>query len=284
MMKKTLCIWLLCLAASLGVVTSSAHAAGIVDGVQSPAWLDRGGLTVPVSPGIALQVGDTLRTGSGARLMLKLEEGSLVKLGENARFAIEKAQAKGGVYEAALNVAAGAFRFTTQVASKANERDVNIKLGPNATIGLRGTDLWGRGRDDKDIVCLIEGKIDVTGNNGKTLRLDQPRQMFTSARNMPPEPVTTIDAQQLNTWSIETEIEYGKGSKVSGEWKVIIEGFPSRDEARAATRKLRETGYPAENTANNTVTIDKFDTELAARLLAIQLRVGSGFKEIRTSR
>ena len=137
------------------------------------------------------------------------------------------------------------------MASKANERDVNIKLGPNATIGLRGTDLWGRGRDDKDIVCLIEGKIDVTGNNGKTLRLDQPRQMFTSARNMPPEPVTTIDAQQLNTWSIETEIEYGKGSKVSGEWKVIIEGFPSRDEARAATRKLRETGYPAENTANN---------------------------------
>ncbi|MBL8522264.1 MAG: FecR domain-containing protein [Betaproteobacteria bacterium] len=284
-MEKILRVWLLWAAAVLSFAAAPAFAAGVVDGVQSPAWLDRGGLSVPVSPGIALQAGDVLRTGSGARLLLKLDEGSLVKLGENARFTIEKAQqARGGVYEAALNVAAGAFRFTTQVASKANERDVNIKLGPNATIGLRGTDLWGRGRDDKDIVCLIEGKIDITGNNGKTLRLDQPRQMFSSARNTPPEPVVTIDAQQLSAWATETEIEYGKGSKVSGEWKVIVEGFPSRDEARAATRKLRETGYPAENTANNTVTIDKFDTELAARLLAIQLRVGSGFKEIRTSR
>jgi len=283
-MKNILRVSLLWLIAVLSFAAAPGFAAGVVDGVQSPAWLDRGGLSVPVSPGIALQVGDVLRTGSGARLMLRLDEGSLVKLGENARFTIEKAQAKGGVYEAALNVAAGAFRFTTQAATKATERDVNIKLGPNATIGLRGTDLWGRGRDDKDIVCLIEGKIDVTGNNGKTLRLDQPRQMFTSARNMPPEPLTTIDAQQLSAWAIETEIEYGKGSKISGEWKVIVEGFPSRDEARAATRKLRETGYPAENTANNTVTIDKFDTELAARLLAIQLRVGSGFKEIRTSR
>ncbi len=280
MMKKILRVWLLC----LGLLTTCVHAAGVVDGVQSPAWLDRGGLSVPVSAGIALQAGDILRTGSGARLLLKLDEGSLVKLGENARFTIEKAQAKGGVYEAALNVAAGAFRFTTQAASRTNERDVSIKLGMNATIGLRGTDLWGRGREDKDIVCLIEGKIDVTGNNGRTLRLDQPRQMFSSARNMPPEPVITIDVQQLSAWAVETEIEYGKGSKVSGEWKVIVEGFSSRDEARAATRKLRENGYPAENTANNTVTIDKFDTELAARLLAIQLRVGSGFKEIRTSR
>lgn len=268
-----------------GLFAGGVLAAGMVEGAQSPAWLDRGGLTVPVAVGTALQAGDVLRTGSSARLLLKLDEGSLVKLGENARFTIEKAQqARGGVYEAALNVATGAFRFTTQAASKANERDVIIKLGMNATIGLRGTDLWGRGRDDKDIVCLIEGKIDVTGNNGKTLRLDQPRQMFSSTRSAPPEPPTTIDLQQLGAWAAETEIDYGKGSKTGGEWKVVIDGFASRDEARAATRKLRENGYPAENGANNTVVIDKFDTELAAKLLSLQLKAGSGFKELRVAR
>ena len=156
-MKKLICALAFLLATVF--VPSAMAAAGAVEAVQMPAWLDRAGLTVPVSPGVALQAGDTLRTGTGARLLLKLEEGSLVKLGENARFVIEKAQPKGGVFEAAFNVVNGAFRFTTQTLAKSTRRDVKIRVGQNATIGIRGTDLWGRGRDDKDIVCLIEGKI-----------------------------------------------------------------------------------------------------------------------------
>ncbi|MEP7155717.1 MAG: FecR family protein [Betaproteobacteria bacterium] len=261
-----------------------AHAAmaGKVDGVQMPAWLDRGGLSVPVSPGLALQAGDTLRTGAGARLLLKLEEGSLVKLGENARFTIEKAQpAKGGVYEAAFSVVNGAFRFTTEVLSKNMPRDVTINVGQNATIGVRGTDLWGRSNEGKDIVCLIEGKIEVTGNDRKALVMDRPLHFFQSTRTAPPEPLGFLPADQLNALAAETELEFSKSASTLGGWKVIIDGFASRDASREAARSLRINGYPAEVGAENTLIIAKMDSELSARQLAVRLKVGSAFKEVR---
>ena len=259
---------------------AAAASVGTVDGVQLPAWLDRAGLTVPISPGIALQVGDTVRTGPGARMLLKLDEGSLVKLGENARFVIEKAQPRGGVFEAALNVVSGAFRFTTQALTKSMRRDVRIRVGQNATIGIRGTDLWGRSREDKDIVCLIEGKIDVTGNDNKRLTLDQPLQFFQSTRTAPPEPLTFLPPPQLEVFAAETEIEFGKGATAKGAWKVVIGGFATRDEARQAHRSLRTNGYPAEITAENTLIIAKLENELSAKQLAARLKAGSGFKEV----
>ena len=279
-MKK----WIYALGFSLGACFANAAlavSAGVVEAVQLPAWLDRGGLTVPVSPGIALLAGDSLRTGTGARLLLKLEEGSLVKLGENARFAIEKAQPKNGVFDAALSVVTGAFRFTTQALAKSTKRDVKIRVGQNVTIGIRGTDLWGRGREDKDIVCLIEGKIEITGNDNKVLTLDQPLQLFQSTRSTPPEPLTSLPPAQLDVFAAETEIEFGKGTTAKGNRKVIVAGFGTRDEARQAMRGLRTNGYPAEITPDNTVMIDKMESELSARQLAVQLKGGSGFKEVR---
>lgn len=116
-------------------------AAARVEAVQSPAWRDRGGLVVPLAAGMELRSGDVLRTGSGARAYLKLAEGSRVKLGENARFTIytnslrpEKS------FRGALDILAGAFRFTTARLKKAVSRDVAIRVG-TATIGIRGTDL-----------------------------------------------------------------------------------------------------------------------------------------------
>lgn len=266
-------VWLHC-----GVAAASV---GMVDAVQLPAWLDRAGLTVPVSPGIALEAGDTVRTGAGARLLLRLDEGSFVKLGENARFVIEKAQPRSGVFEAALNVLTGAFRFTTQKLAKPVQRDVRIKIAQNATIGIRGTDLWGRGREDKDIVCLIEGRIEITGNDRKTLMLDQPLQLFQSARSTPPEPLSVLSREQLDVFAAETEIEIGKGATAKGDWKVIIDGFASRDAAREAARSLRTNGYPAELAAGNALYIAKMESELSARQLAARLKAGSGFQAVR---
>jgi len=280
-MKKILGVILGLVMALLAGIAAAATA-GKVDGVQLPAWLDRGGLTVPVSPGLPLQAGDTLRTGAGARLLLKLDEGSFVKLGENARFTIEKAQpAKAGVFEAALNVASGAFRFTTETLSKSTPRDVTITVGQNATIGVRGTDLWGRSREEKDIVCLIEGRIEVTGNDRKTLVMDKPLQFFQSARTAPPEALSFLPTDQLNVFAAETEIEFGKGASIIGGWKVIIDGFASREASRDAARGLRANGYPAEVSPENTLIIAKMDSELSARQLAARLKVGSGYKEVR---
>jgi hypothetical protein len=91
-----------------------AHAAPpVVEAVQYPAWLERGGNAVPLTPGTTLQAQDRLRTGGNARVELKMPEGSAVRLGENAQFVFDRGADDRGVFRAAMSVLAGAFRFTT---------------------------------------------------------------------------------------------------------------------------------------------------------------------------
>jgi hypothetical protein len=269
---------------SLATAAQAAITIGKIDSLQLPAWLDRGGLTVPATPGIELFAGDKLRTGKGARLLISLNEGSIVRLGENATFEIAAAERKAGLFTAALNVVEGAFRFTTKALAKAQPRNVSIRVANNATIGIRGTDLWGRGRGDKDIVCLIEGKIDVTGNNNKTLRLDQPLQFFQSTRTAPPEPISLLDPKQLEIWAKETDIEAGKGAKADGAWKLTIASFASRDAMLAVSRAMRDAGYPIEKAANNTLTISRLASEVEANELATKVAAEFSLKDVKASR
>ena len=66
--------------ASLGMLLSTpafAAAAATVEAVQSPAWRDRGGVTVPLAAGMELKSGDVLRTGAGARAVVFVCRASL---------------------------------------------------------------------------------------------------------------------------------------------------------------------------------------------------------------
>ncbi len=98
----------------------------VVEAVQYPAWLERGGQAVPLVPGVELQGADSLRTGANARARLRLSDGSTVKLGENARFELERAQDV-GFLRASLRVVGGAFRYTTDKLRLSARRSVTIR-------------------------------------------------------------------------------------------------------------------------------------------------------------
>jgi hypothetical protein len=215
--------------------------AGTVEAVQYPAWLERGGRLVPLSPGTPLQANDGVRTGGDARVRLRLAEGSAVRLGENAQFVIERAQG-GGVFRAALSVLAGAFRFTS---AEARKRDIAIKV-KNVSIGIRGTDLWGKSTDERDLVCLIEGDITVGSAGHPTLTLDRPLDFYQRPRDGAPQ-VARVDPKQLEIWSAETEIPGdGATARMGGAWRVVAAVFEDRDRALAFNRMVRTHGYPAE--------------------------------------
>jgi hypothetical protein len=287
LIARRVCVLLVGVLSSLAFAATSATAAspiGKIDSLVSPAFLERGGLSVPASAGTDLYAGDKLRTGRGARLLLQLGEGSAVRLGENAVFEVNQAERRGGVFNAALSVVEGAFRFTTRAATKLQPRDVRISVARNATIGIRGTDLWGRGRNDKDIVCLIEGKIDVTGNNNKTLRLDQPLQFFQSTRTAPPEPIGFIDPKQLGEWAKETDIPEGMGANEKGNWKLVIASFGSRDAMLSTSRRLRDAGYPIEKSANNTLTLSRVASEKEANDMAARMKSEFALTDVRVGK
>ena len=88
---------------------------------------------------------------------MHLADGSLVKLGADTDFnvsLIEDGNDSDGVFVAFLDVLKGAFRFTTTDLGKLRRREVAVQLR-SATIGIRGTDVWGKIEDARDFVVLI---------------------------------------------------------------------------------------------------------------------------------
>ena len=222
----------------------SAAPAAVVEGVQMPAWVDRGGRSYPLAPGMELRSGDHLRTGAESRVLLRLGEGSAVKLGENAALRIVELAPSESVFRSALHMLQGAFRFTTAVAVKQRRRDVRVNVA-TVTLGIRGTDVWGRSRDERQIVCLIEGSVEVGAPGEAPVTLDQPRQFYQRDQGQT-QPLGFVQPQQLEQWARETEIEPGRGAaQRAGRWRVQLLSTADMRRALALSEQLREAGYAA---------------------------------------
>lgn len=235
------------LATALGAASAFAQDAGSVAGVRMPAWVDRAGTTSAIKAGMRLQVGDRLRTGELARLMLRLDEGSDVLLGEKAEFTVDRAEREGNLFRGLFSVLKGAFRFTTSVVSANHSRDVEFKVA-EITAGIRGTDLWGQAKDDKDLICLIEGAISVRHRNDPIIAMNDPLTFFVVPAGEPPKPVVPVDPEQLRKWAAQTKFDPEEDALVTdGRWVASLLQFPY-DPGRAAraARELHNEGYPAE--------------------------------------
>jgi len=234
---------------ALAAPVAAAAPAAYIDGMQMPAWVERTVLgsvrRAPLAPGVELKSGDEVRTGAGARLYIKLAEGSTVKLGENASLRLaEVVPDRGGFFAAAMNVLEGAFRFTTDVLAKPRPRDVTIRVA-NVTAGIRGTDLWGKSGADKQIVCLIEGRIEVGAPGEAPVSMDQPRQFYQREQGKT-QPVGFVEPAQLMKWAAETEIAEGAGAaRPDGQWRVTLARARTQAAALELYERLRDAGYPA---------------------------------------
>ena len=263
--------WVMCCWALIFANPATAAVAGmVVDGVKMPVWVERGATRLPAAPGMALNNGDGIVTGKGARILLKTADGALVKLGENAHMTISGLDSQPSAhFKAALNVAKGAFRFTAGILAKLRSREVTVKVA-NATIGVRGTDVWGKAggnmsaavlekaigthpgaqnaneKIDFDVVCLIEGKIEVAYGPGEAFVMDQPQTVYVMPREATPLPVSPLASEQLGIWAAETEIAAGQGAARSdGKWKVNLLVAANAPDALAHYDELRSAGYPA---------------------------------------
>jgi hypothetical protein len=266
-MKNILVVVLLLIAAPIYAAPNI-----VVQGIQMPAWLQRAAITQPLAIGMQLKDGDTLVTGTNSRILLRSADGSAIKLGENATLTISNlAQRREdkGLFTALLDVAKGAFRFTTAAIARLRPREVTVRVA-GATVGIRGTDVWGKvggkmsvaamekamgksladtdkeAKMDFDVVCLIEGKINVAHGAEAPFVMDQPQTFYVMRKDAPPFPVAGLAAEQLTKWAGETEIAAGQGaSRAGGKWKVQLLTADSEHETMAAYDALRAAGYDA---------------------------------------
>ncbi len=234
------------LAFPLALLSAPAFAAAVatVEAVQSPAWRDRGGLSVPLAAGMELASGDVVRTGAGARAYLMLAEGSRVKLGETARFALHtRSMQPEKAFRGALDVLAGAFRYTTSKLAKGKSREVSIRVG-TATIGIRGTDVWGKTDKDGDLVALLEGHIEIT-RSGQVTDMAQPMSYYDAPAAKAAE-VKPLDAETFVKLARQTDILAGDGaSRVKGKWRVLAGSAGTEAAALEIYDQARDAGFAA---------------------------------------
>jgi hypothetical protein len=228
-------------------------AGSVISSVQSPAWLVHAGATTPLRPGMLVGDGDTLRTAAGGRVYLELPEHSTVKLGENTEFVTPSMQMtkddQGSLFKGVLHVLKGVFRFTTSLVGHSERRHVDIQVGV-ATIGVRGTDVWGRSADDGSLVALLEGKVsmDMPGHAG--MMMEKPMHfmtMATSGADMKMDQQVTPD--KVADWAAQTDVSVGNGVLTDdGKWVVALISSTSDADTASLMVKLAAAGYPTDDT------------------------------------
>jgi hypothetical protein len=246
--------------------------------VQMPAWIERAGRRMPARAGVTLEQADIVETGAAGRMQIGLGDGSLVKLGENARLSLAElppADTPDGTFKGLLEVIKGAFRFTTSALGHDRPRDITLRVA-SLTVGVRGTDLWGRSADTADTVCLIDGTINIKHAQSGDLILDQPLQFVVAPRNGAPQPLAWVETEKLKQWAAETELTPGAGvTLAAGAWVVQLSAHADVETAANEQQRLREAGYAAEVTqvqvqgkTYHRLRVAGFDTQADAKAFA----------------
>ena len=288
---------------SLIVFVSSAAANITVEAVQMPVWLYRAGSKIPLSVAAELKDEDQIITGGNSRVLLKMADDSSVKLGENVIFKVGRTEKKNDLFTTSLDVLKGAFRYTTGVLGKIRKREVSVRVA-TVTIGIRGTDIWGRSEVDKDLVCLIEGEISVQRGDEAPTEMKTPMSFYLAPKTPTPQPfdvndplaqyrlpppkdqkplpasIKSVSQEQFAKWAAEVEIKPGQGAaRAGGKWKINLISSANQDKTLSVYEQVRTNGYAAEiqTSVNNnkrlyTARLSGFPSKEEAQVLASKLK------------
>ena len=160
------------LAAGVVALLSNAAAAepvavGAVDKVQEQAVAIQAGASRDLATAGPVYFRDKMRTGPGARLEAKLDDGTVLTLGEKGKLTVDEFVYRPGESgnKLALNVTKGAFLFVGGKIEGPTGGNVSIKT-PIGTLGVRGTTVWGGPIDGGFGVLVLKGEVWVKTKHG----------------------------------------------------------------------------------------------------------------------
>ena len=189
---------------SLPILTIATPSA-VVEAVQAKAAFQREDKEQLLVPGIKLYTGDIITTGSKARVVIRLPDKSLIRIGALSHVKFEQLTfpvSNSTILTAIFDVFKGVFRFTS---SHSEPLDVKIRVGKSISAGIRGTDVYTQAKPDKDLVCLIKGRVSVQAGE-VTAVLKQPREGFIVPKGSLPLPISQISEEIFQRWLKNSEI------------------------------------------------------------------------------
>lgn len=233
------------------VDTAHAAPAAQVYRLQMPVWIERLGQRYPLRPDMELRENDVVETGASGRVWIKFSDESLLKIGSETRLEIDDLDLDLGnkrILEGILRFIGGVFRYTAAPADNRSERNLSIRLA-TMTVGIRGTDIWGRVKQDNSLVCLIKGKIKVQPNDDEGFEMDKALTFANVSKSGKAEEVVAIDPDKLKRWAALTELVSGTGiSATHGAWIVNLVSYQNQAAVLNIEQSLRQDGFAVEHT------------------------------------
>ncbi len=159
------------LVAAASAAHAEADAVGTVDRVQNRVTAEAAGTLRELAVADPLFLGDLLQAHEAARLEATLADDTRITLGETAQLRVDEFLYAPGVPggRLALRVLNGAFLFVGGRIEAPEGGNVEIAT-TFATLGVRGTTVWGGPLDGAFAVFVQEGEVRVT-NAGQTVTL-----------------------------------------------------------------------------------------------------------------
>ena len=170
----------------LAAASPGAEEVGAVTRTQGRAVAERGAQVLMLSAEMPVLRGDRLVTGAAARLEVLLQGDTTLTLGENGALVLDDLIVTPAESSLRIRVT-GAFRLASGLLPHGAGTEI---VTPLATIGIRGTDVWGGPIDGAFGVFLIDGAVEVTTQAGSVI-LDTPGTGTTvrAANAAPSDPV-----------------------------------------------------------------------------------------------
>lgn len=144
---------------------------GQVDRVQNSVTADNAGKVRALAVADPLYFGEVLTSTADARLEATLADETQITLGENSSLVIDEFIYEPGTEggSLAVKVLEGTFLFVGGKVEGPTGGNVEIST-PFATLGIRGTTVWGGPLDGAFAVFVAAGEVTVT-NAGQTVTL-----------------------------------------------------------------------------------------------------------------
>jgi hypothetical protein len=178
-----------------------------VDRVQMSAWIERNGTRKPLLPGESLQNRDKVLTGAQSRLLIRLADGSTLKLGENTELRLNALDYRDDLlFTGAFELVRGAFRLTSGALPV--RRALNVRIA-TITAGLRSADLWGATSDRGDLLCMLEGQVMAVHAKDEERFLSDPPSCYFAPKGAAARLIDDVDAEQVRQGVLQTELQTG---------------------------------------------------------------------------
>jgi len=187
--RSTVVGFFLVLLVGLSGEAFAAERVGQVLRIKGSCEVETDGQRQPLQTASPVHLLDVVTTGADARLVVELDDGTVLTLGENAELKIDEfVFNKPGIADRLKLFAGGAFRFTSGRLAKTDASIIEIQTRVPA-LGVRGTDFWAGPLDGNYSVLVFDGALEVSNNDASVI-LDDPGEGTNIADGGSPGPVT----------------------------------------------------------------------------------------------